>query len=197
MVQSEVYNLEFNWIVSKREMLLGLVLGLVNNETTCISVQPKIHTSNNDYKYWNHFNHQAQCLHRDLAWWCWCRDLQPSDAVKHTETSRGDKSTSHAEWAKNAGHSLHSRPLPCQIHTQHSIIMCVQAVYFIRGRRRGGAGAGEELLRGFIVHHKGRTVLPWTWTETKDAMICLQKCLRDWGPINSAVPDTAWIENWT
>ncbi len=36
-------------------------------------------------------------------------------------------------------------------------------------------GSCEELWRTFIVHHKGGTLLPWTWTETKDAMICLQK----------------------
>lgn len=69
------------------------------------------------------------------------------------------------------------------------------------GGRRGGEeekrGLWEELWRSFIVHHKGGKVLPWTWTETKDAMICLQKCLRDRGSINSAVPDTPRRKWWS
>lgn len=40
---------------------------------------------------------------------------------------------------------------------------------------RGGGGSRQELWRSFIVHHKGGTMLPWTWTETEDAMICPQK----------------------
>lgn len=75
---------------------------------------------------------------------------------------------------------LHSRHLPHQTHTQHSITLCVEARYYDPGRRRRmrrrrKRGSWEELWRTFIVHRKGGTVLPWTWTETKDSMICLQK----------------------
>lgn len=53
-------------------------------------------------------------------------------------------------------------------------------------------GSGEELWRSFIVHHKPGTVLPWTWTETKDAMICKETMPRGQSIHHCSCPWLYW-----
>lgn len=75
-------------------------------------------------------------------------------------------------------HPLHSRHLP------HRYTLSAQSLGAFRQgstieeeeeKKRGGR-AHEESYGEVLSFITGRgTVLPWTWTETKDAMICLQK----------------------